>query len=201
MEPTTHSPSKWRLLKNTLRAVSLFKIQEVKVCSLDSLEHDINQMPTGDSTSQPDFGFREAVEQHRLKERFLTALMNGGALNLAAIQRDLRADPRRFMIVQSSSRSLVNSLIEGQTPLYIAAKNGYRDVVDFLLASGADHLALSRCDKTQETCLEVAVRWHYVPVIKELIKRPWPAALLKRCRKRTTQELRAILRRPKHCCI
>lgn len=195
--------SKWRLLRSALRVVSLMRCQEVRDCNLESLEYDINVVPTFSTPSRKksSSNFRDAVEDYRRKQRFHHALRAGGAVDLEEIKHVIEDDPRRFMMEKASSRSLVNALIEGQTPLYIAAKNGHTDVVRFLLKQGADPLAHSNCDDMQETCLEVAVRWHYASVVQELMKKSWPMDLLKRCRKMTgNKEVRKHLTQPKASC-
>jgi hypothetical protein len=176
----------------------------VRNCALESLDDEFSAVPTA-SASQPkksNSDFKDAVESYRRRERFTRALTDGGAEDLDALQREIAADPRRFMTAGTNSRSLVNALIEGQTPLYIAAKNGHRDVVRFLLLNGADYQTLSDFDSAKETCLEVAVRWHYIPVIHELLKKSWPSATLKRCAKMTdNKEVKTLLKRPKACCF
>lgn len=204
IKPAEDVSSKWRILRSTVRAVTLFRNHDVRDCNLESLADDINIMPTSATPKahKSSSDFREAVEDYRRKERFQRALTVGGANDLEEIKKELDADPRRFMVSKSSSRSLVNNLIEGQTPLYIASKNGHRDVIHFLLNQGADHLALSICDENQETCLEVAVRWHYIPVIQELMRKAWPANIIKRCLKATgNKEVKKLLQRPKACCF
>lgn len=184
--------------------VSLFRTHDVRDCNLSTLHYDINIIPASSHShpKKPQSDFKDAIADFRRKERFQRALTAGGADDLNELQREIDTDPRRFMVSRSDSRSLINGLIEGQTPLYIAAKNGHRDVVRFLLRHGADFLALSLCDDAQETCLEVAVRWHYFPVIKELLKKSWPSAVLKRSSKLTTnKEIKKMLDRPKACCF
>jgi ankyrin repeat protein len=196
--------SKWRILRSTVRAISLFKTQDVRDCCLETLDDEFSTVPvaTALQSKKSNSDFKEAIDSYRRRERFRRALTEGGAEDLEALQREIAADPRRFMSAGTNSRSLVNALIEGQTPLYIAAKNGHREVVHFLLVNGADFQTLSDFDSAQETCLEVAVRWHYIPVIQELMKKSWPSATLKRCERMTdNKEVKKLLKRPKACCF
>ena len=94
------------------------------------------------------------------------------------IKLEIEMDPYRLLRNTSHPLSLLNKRNNsGQTPLYIACKNGNLAVVVLLLAEGADYLLNSAVDGEEESNLEVAVRWGHKKVVVELLKLRWPKAM------------------------
>eukprot|EP00828_Plagiopyla_frontata_P037310 TRINITY_DN49046_c0_g1_i1.p5 TRINITY_DN49046_c0_g1~~TRINITY_DN49046_c0_g1_i1.p5 ORF type:complete len:111 (-),score=20.23 TRINITY_DN49046_c0_g1_i1:56-388(-) len=79
---------------------------------------------------------------------------------------------------------LINKKFLGQTPLYVAAKNGNLAVAQFLLNNEAQTeipAVLTAAKKViYETPLEVAVRWQHKQIIQELIAKGISEAGIKR---------------------
>jgi hypothetical protein len=58
-----------------------------------------------------------------------------------------------------------------QTPLYVAAKHGHLDVIQFLLKKGANPKFLSYVSSAEpESLLEVSIRWSHVQIVVFLLE-------------------------------
>ncbi len=80
-------------------------------------------------------------------------------------------DPKKHMYDVDSAYHILNRWnTHRQTPLYVAAKHGHIDMLNFLLTSGADPKLPSLVSHTeQESILEVSVRWSHVQIVKYLL--------------------------------
>ena len=76
----------------------------------------------------------------------------------------IEEDPKKHMYESDSPYHIVNKC-NGfkQTPLYVAAKYGHLDVIQFLLRQGANPHFYSLVQPDEfESILEVSVRWSHV---------------------------------------
>jgi ankyrin repeat protein len=107
-------------------------------------------------------------------------------------------DPRKFIISQSNTSAfMVNKFDKhGQTALYLAAKHGHSEMVQFLVDIKADPLIMSSIStKEIESPLEVACRWHHTKTVEILLNSTnWSSKELKKANNMTkNKEIKVII--------
>lgn len=204
---------RWGLLRNVIKAISLFKTQDAELQSdLEDLINEIRQIPSDNiyrynrKKAKENSPFTQAVKDLRRQEVLFTCVERGSPEDLLTIQKELSDDPYRYLRCGSHPFSLVNKrhIATNQTPLYVAAKNGNLDVVRLLVEQGADHLITSLVEGAEETALEVSSRWGHVKVIEFLVSNcKWNDSIRKRAIKYShSLEVRKLLgaKHDKSCC-
>ena len=88
------------------------------------------------------------------------------------MRKMIEEDPKRHMFAMSSPYHILNRWnTHRQSPLYVAAKHGHLDMVQFLVSQGADPLRDSLIAKREaESVLEVAGRWSHVQIVQYLLE-------------------------------
>lgn len=91
--------------------------------------------------------------------------------NLEEIDEEMCKDPKTNMRCVSDPGHVVNQKnMTGETPLYVACKHGYLEIVDFLISKGADpHIKSKVSKKQEESVLDVATRWNHIKIVEKLI--------------------------------
>lgn len=203
-----YSHSKWSLLRNVVKAIQLFKIQDVEAYEdVNRLISEIQQIPSDNiyrshrRKEKEASAFTIALKDHRREIRLFQCVERGHPEDLEEIKIQIDEDPYRHIRSTHHPQSFVNKPgPQGQTPLYVAAKHGNLTIVKHLIEAGADPLLNSIVeDRELETPLEVASRWgHYRIVEYLLIQFKWPKIIIKRClkicrNKPTLRELKSKL--------
>ena len=204
----------WGLLRNVIKAISLFRTQDVELQSdLENLINDIRKIPSDNiyrfnqRKQKENSPFAQAIKDHRRQEILFSCVERGSSEDLLQIQKELSDDPYRYLHCGSHPFSLVNKrhIATNQTPLYVAAKHGNIEVVKLLVEQGADHLITSLVEGGQETSLEVSSRWGHVKVIEYLVNHcNWPEKIKKRANRYShVGEIKKLLagKDIKKCCI
>lgn len=204
--------SKWVLLRNVFRAVVLFKYHEARV--LDDFSELVKEIEKfvvcegfgGRRVNQ--CGYLAAVNELRKIRDFEDCVQRGSLEDIEIILQDIKNDPFYCLKYESHPFALVNKRNSyGQTPLYVACKNGNFELVNKLLAFKADHRMTVEVDGELESCLEVAVRWMHCSVVKLLLSKDWSKRELKKakriCRTKEIQLLFDNLgkRKKQFCCV
>ena len=182
--------NRWALLRNVIRAIALFKIQQVDEANdITQLIDEIKHIPTDPEYRRIHHIVREnsayhiAIQDLRREQNLLQCVERGNPDDLIKISTEIENDPYRKLRNVSHPLSLINKRNrDGQTPLYIACKNGNLEVVLLLLSNDVDYLLTSTVGNEEETALEVALRWGYRRIVQELLKKRWPKAVLAKAR-------------------
>ena len=120
-----------------------------------------------------------ALKDLRREQNLLRCVERGHAEDLDMIKIEIEQDPYKLLRNTSHPLALINKRNnQGQTPMYIACKNGNLDVVLLLLSENVDYLLPSIIDNEEESNLEVAVRWRHRKVVEILLKKTWPKCIL-----------------------
>ena len=201
------SPRKkyWALLRNVLKAISLFKNLEAKETSINEIIDEIKKIPTDNDYRLFQYQIRErsafatALKDLRREQSFLKCVERGHGEDLDQIKIELHDDPYRILRDSSHPLALINKRNQdGLTPLYIACRNGNYEVVKCLLDQNADFLINSSVEKETESNLEVAVRWGHLKIVSELLKHKWPKDVLSKARRLTKDsKILKLLKNPK----
>lgn len=124
-----------------------------------------------------------AINDLRREQNIQKYVERGRLEDLELIKIELNDDPYKLLRNASHPHALINKRnSNGQTPLYVACKNGNLEVVKLLLGENADYLLTSLVDSEEETNLEVAARWRHKKVIEELLKKKWPKKVLEKAK-------------------
>ena len=189
--PEIRKKTKWNLLRNVVRAVTLFKSHEANEANdLDILVNEINQIPTDKiyrlkrRMTQENSAYVVALKDLRREQSLHRCVERGNPEDLDTIKLEIEQDPYRLLRNSTHPLALINKRnAQGQTPMYIACKNGNLEVVILLLEENADYLLSSMVDSEEESNLEVAVRWGHHKVAQILLKKNWPKIILNKARK------------------
>lgn len=177
---------KWSLLRNVVRAVALFKTYEVQEAEdVDRLVDEVKRLPTDrmyqlkKSRNRENSAYFVAIKDLRREQNLRKCVERGNLDDINQIKVEIDQDPYKLLRNSSHPLALINKRnSDGQTPLYIACKNGHLDVALLLLSENADYLMTSIIDNEEETNLEVAVRWGHTKIAQELLKLKWPKSVL-----------------------
>ena len=189
-----HRKTKWSLLRNVVRAVTLFKsgkeedeVEEVK--DVNDLVSKLRQIPTDNMyrlkrrRTHENSAYTVALKDLRREQKLQECVERGNPDDLQAIKIEIAEDPYKLLRNTSHPLSLINKRNkDGQTSLYIACKHGNLEVVQLLLQENADYLLTSLIDNEEESNLEVAVRWGHKRIAQELLKRKWPNNILNKAK-------------------
>ncbi|CAG9332292.1 unnamed protein product [Blepharisma stoltei] len=195
--------SHWNLLRNVVKAISLFRNQEIKTYDdIDELLAEIKRLPTNEEYKESQetqlecSPFQIAINDLRNQDKFFSAVERGNSEDLKAISEYIANDPYRYLRLPNHPFSIVNKRNRfGHTPLYIACKNANYDVVELLLKNNADPLITSKVEESYENCLDVAVRWRHVKIVELLLTKEWPRDIIQRAIDKCTQEkIKAMLK-------
>lgn len=203
--PTRQRKSKWGLVRNVLRAISLFKTHEAEPVGVDELIDGIRQIPTDKvyqlhrSRTRENSAYVVALKDLRRESTFGNCVERGNPLDLKIMKCLMNEDPYKLLRDSSHPLALINKRNpNGQTPLYVACKNGNFEAVMLIISSNADHRLASLVDGEEESSLEVAVRWGHNNIVKELLKLEWPKKVLHKARKiASTSDMQELLKRKK----
>ncbi|OMJ78930.1 hypothetical protein SteCoe_21150 [Stentor coeruleus] len=198
--------SKWRLVRNVLRAISLFKTHEAEPVGVDELISGIRQIPTDKiyqlhrSRTRENSAYVVALKDLRRESTFVNCVERGNPLDLNIMKSLMDEDPYKLLRDSTHPLALINKRNQnGQTPLYVACKNGNFEAVMLIISSKADHRLTSLVDGEEESSLEVAVRWGHNNIVKELLKLEWPKKILHKARKiASTSEMQELLKKKTH---
>ena len=181
METRLLKNSKWVLLRNVFKAIFLFKHHEAYVLTdLNELISELEAIPTDKSykfmkTIINDHSpYNIALKDLRKCQNFEKLVQRGSSEDIRSIIHEIQQDPYMQLKNADHPFAIINRRnSQGQTPLYVACKNGNFELVSTLLLLNADHLLTSKIDGEQETCLEVAIRWMHYNVVKLLLSKNW----------------------------
>jgi len=129
----------------------------------------------------------KALDYLRTKEKFFTLLQIGGNHSIEKLKQLFEHDPKKYILEKKNPESLFNKKnVDGETPLYLACKNGHLEVVSFnillmklsflkvvrlLLEHEANpHVYLEKNEKKIDSILSVAARWNYCELVDFLLK-------------------------------
>lgn len=111
------------------------------------------------------------IDEFRKYEIFFQCIENGSEEDLKKAKQILEQDDKQFLHDTTSDFHLVNKPNEyGQTPLYVACKNGHLKMVRFLVNEGAKMDKESMLtDGKIDSNLGLAIRWHHTKLVDYLL--------------------------------
>ena len=178
--------SRWTVLRSVLKAVSLFRRNEVE--SIHN-EQELEQALTNCKyrhRSNSVMQQRAAFLEHFKEERFYELIAKGSPADIREIDQFLSADRRTYLHDASDPKSILNAPNRlGKTPLYIATQNGSLAMVKYLISAKANPLIKSKVSATEEeNNLSVAARWKHIKIVEFYIDfYDWPYEELKKAYK------------------
>jgi hypothetical protein len=179
--------SKWVLLRNVFKAIVLLKTPEVEGKNLSDLLEEIKAIPTDEvyrlsrSRTRDRSPYVRAIKELRRQQIFESSVQRGGPEDIQQILIEIENDPYKLLRNPGHPFALINKRnSKGQTPLYIACKNGNFQLVELFLKLEADHVLTSTVDGEEETCLEVAIRWRHIEIVKLLLTKSWTEKVIKK---------------------
>lgn len=163
--PLSPKKSKWNLLRNVVRAVTLFKSHEANQPEINELISEIKGIPTDKayqlkrSRTRENSAYLIAIKDLRREESLMKCVERGNSNDLEQIKLEIDQDPYKLLRNSNHPLALINKRNrDGQTPLYIACKHGNIEVFNLLMRENADYLLLSLVDGEEESNLEVSIR-------------------------------------------
>jgi len=172
--------SKWKKLAIVARSIQRFRSPLV-----ERISSAVNLKKTVSSWSPTRRGYQDsdimhithghiqsaALKEFRDQAHLFEALERASPEDLEFIKAVLSHDPKKNMYEGDSLQRLSNKPNpHGQTPLYIACKNGNLELVKLLLDYDAN--SYQPCNTQQnekELILTVAAKWGYVSLVKYLL--------------------------------
>ena len=118
--------------------------------------------------------FEEHIGDHRKVFLFNFCAERGSKTDIDFMEGLVDSDPKKFILCSTDPRHLVNSKnSKGQSPLYLAAKNGNLLVVKYLERKNVNYsVSAFRISRFKlETPLEAACRWNHVEVVKFIVQK------------------------------
>lgn len=195
LSPQEKARKKWKLVKNTIRAISLFRTCETHTMfNVEELIEEIKSSPVKEPIKRTPSLVAEKIDEHKMREKLFTYIQNSTPEDLEKIREIIENNPKRYSVSASSPDSLVNKALNSNRPIYEAAKLGYVDTVTMLIRYGADpHLKSG--DKSKENSLDVACRWRHNAVAYALLENcEWSDSELRKAMKNTSPSIEAMLK-------
>lgn len=100
---------------------------------------------------------------------------SGGDDDILKLRRELDKDPRKHLRSKHDPDHLINKWNEhGQTPLYVATKNGHLKIIKFFIEEGANphmksYIKINSTEIEEESILDAAVRWRFTAIVNYLL--------------------------------
>lgn len=189
---------KWKLVSNVITATNLFMSPTSEVIhDVDAMIESIKRQPSLLRRERTAVGMTE-IESYKYTAALFDFIRRSTPEDLVRIQNLITNNPKRYMIDNSCSDSYVNKQFNGIRPLYESCKHGFLDTVMLLIKFGADPLLMSDNGGEAETCLEVAVRWNHIHIVKYLMENYlWNQKVLRNCFKATCNPIVKNILAPK----
>ncbi|OMJ72393.1 hypothetical protein SteCoe_29186 [Stentor coeruleus] len=183
------SPSlsgKWKLVSNVISATNYFMTPNSEVISdIDSMIEALKRHPSLIRQETTATRMTE-IEYYKYTAALFDFIRRSSTDDLERIEKLITNNPKRYIIDNSSTESLLNKQFNGIRPLYESCKYGFLDTAKLLIKYGSDPYLLSDNGEDVETCLEVAVRWNHISIVQYLMETlNWQYKTLKKCLKAT----------------
>ena len=186
---------KWKLLSNTIKAISLLKTCETRVMyDVDDLIEEVKSSPVKIKLNRQPSLVAELIDEHKLRENLFHYIKTSTPEDIKKIKEIIENDPRKYIISSTSPESLINKPLNDYRPIYEACKLGYFETAALLLSLGADpHLKCGKGNK--ENSLDVASRWRHHAVVAVLLEeKEWSKQELKHAMKHTSEGICQMIR-------
>lgn len=195
ISPQEKARKKWKLVKNTIRAISLFRTYETHTMyNVEELIEEIKSSPMKENLKRTPSLVAEKIDEHKTREKLFTYIQNSTPEDLEKIREIIENNPKRYSVSASNPESLVNKPLNANRPVYEAAKLGYVDTVNMLIRYGADPRLKSGV-KSKENSLDVACRWRHNAVAYALLESTeWTDSELRKAMKNTSASIEAMLK-------
>lgn len=199
----------------SLKMLNSYPDSQPKVCEVETVNNDSDLIrifeikPTNTAfmfrrgTKHNSTNIDKAIDDYRKEQMFFQIIEKGDLQELRTLEDIIDSDPKKYVKRSNNLNSIVNCKNrDGYTPLYLACRNGSLEYAKFFIHKGADFNI--KCGEEQESCLEVASRWEYVPIVKLLMKYSWPLEDIQRAKNLTrSKNIYKLLEknnRKKKCC-
>ena len=133
---------RWWKLSNVMKSINLMRHHTVRTLGdAESITDDLARSPQrtlGNRSSRSNYT-KEAVNTVWWENRIYELCARGGNEALESIKKELDSDPKRHIWDIKDPDHLINRWgWSGQTPMYVACKNGHLEIVHHLMSRGAD---------------------------------------------------------------
>ena len=183
---TQKARSKWTTLRSVFRAVTLFRTSEAQVINNEEdLSKALEASPFKNRAISLQGCGPSNFDEHFREERYYDLIAKGSPEDIYEIDEILHKDRRSYLHNPGDSKSLLNAPNRmGQTPLYIATKNGNLAMVKYLIGKEANPLIKSKVSDTEEESnLLVGARWKHIKLVEFYLEfYTWPDEELKKAK-------------------
>eukprot|EP01022_Parablepharisma_sp_SALTPOND_P030309 TRINITY_DN7594_c0_g4_i1.p1 TRINITY_DN7594_c0_g4~~TRINITY_DN7594_c0_g4_i1.p1 ORF type:complete len:408 (+),score=23.82 TRINITY_DN7594_c0_g4_i1:135-1226(+) len=193
--------NKWALLRTVLRAVALFRRNEVEsIRDTEGLEKALESyQPRFRSLSHYQQRQQSIFEEIAKEDQLFKLIARGAHEDIEQINTLLTQGREANLFDPSDDNYIINRPNRfGHTPLYIASQNGNLEVIKYLLAHKANVFKKSKVSsKEEESNLAVASRWKHEGIVKYYLDAfNWPIADLQQAKALAgTKKIQKILSR------